>query len=37
MSIESADDIKGLLKIGKIVGLAILAMRDALEPGMTTA
>jgi methionyl aminopeptidase len=37
MSIESADDIKGLLKIGRIVGLAILAMRDALEPGMTTA
>ncbi len=37
MSIESPDDITGLLRIGRIVGLAIQAMRDALEPGMTTA
>ena len=37
MSIKSANDIAGLLQIGRIVGLAIRAMRDALEPGMTTA
>ena len=37
MSIESANDIEGLLRIGRIVGLAIRAMRDALEPGVTTA
>ncbi len=37
MSIESANDIAGLLRIGKIVGLAIKAMREALEPGITTA
>ena len=37
MSIENASDITGLMKIGRIVGLAIAAMRDALEPGMTTA
>src|SRR5215813_6967116 len=37
MSIESEKDITGLLRIGRIVGMAIQAMRDALEPGMTTA
>jgi methionyl aminopeptidase len=37
MSIESPDDITGLMKIGRIVGQTIAAMRDALEPGMTTA
>ena len=37
MSIESANDITALMRIGRIVGLAIQAMRDALEPGMTTA
>ncbi|MEP7292643.1 MAG: type I methionyl aminopeptidase [Chloroflexota bacterium] len=37
MSIESERDIEGLLRIGRIVGLAIQTMREALEPGMTTA
>jgi methionyl aminopeptidase len=37
MSIDSASDITGLLKIGRIVALTIATMRDALEPGMTTA
>ena len=37
MSIESEKDIAGLLRIGRIVGEAIKAMRDALQPGMTTA
>ena len=37
MSIESANDITGLLRIGLIVALTIQQMRDALEPGMTTA
>ncbi len=37
MSIESANDVTGLLRIGKIVALAIQTMRDALEVGMTTA
>ena len=37
MSIESANDIAGLLRIGRIVGLAIRAMHDALEPGISTA
>lgn len=37
MSIESPEDIQGLLRIGRIVGLAIRAMRDALEPGISTA
>lgn len=37
MTAESEKDIEGLLKIGRIVGLAIQAMREALEPGMTTA
>src|SRR5690606_33866815 len=37
MSIESEQDVAGLLRIGRIVGEAIAAMRDALQPGMTTA
>ncbi len=37
MSIESERDIAGLLRIGRIVGLAIREMREALQPGMTTA
>jgi methionyl aminopeptidase len=36
MSIESANDIAGLLRIGRIVGEAIREMRDALVPGITT-
>jgi methionyl aminopeptidase len=37
MSIDSASDVQGLLRIGKIVALTIQTMRDALQPGMTTA
>lgn len=37
MSIESEDDIRALLRAGRVVRLAIEAMRDALEPGITTA
>ncbi len=37
MSIDSANDVTGLLRIGKIVALTIRTMRDALEPGITTA
>ncbi len=37
MSIESERDVAGLLRIGRIVGEAIQAMRDALEVGITTA
>ena len=37
MTVESARDIEGLLRIGRIVGLTIQAMREALEPGITTA
>jgi len=36
MTIESPADLQGLLKIGRIVGLAIKAMCDAIRPGMTT-
>lgn len=36
MTIESPADIQGLLKIGRVVGLAIKAMIDAVRPGMTT-
>ncbi len=37
MSIDSERDVAGLLRIGRIVGEAIQAMRDTLEPGITTA
>ncbi len=36
MTIESPADVQGLLKIGRVVGLAIKAMIDAVRPGMTT-
>lgn len=36
MTVESERDIEGLLRIGRIVGLTIQTMREALEPGMTT-
>ncbi len=37
MSIQSENDLVKLLRIGRIVGLTLKAMQDALEPGMTTA
>lgn len=37
MSITGPDDLAGLLKIGRIVGLTIQTMADAMKPGMTTA
>ncbi len=36
MTIESPQDLQGLLRIGRIVALAIKAMREAVQPGMTT-
>ncbi|MDX2160352.1 MAG: type I methionyl aminopeptidase [bacterium] len=36
MTIESPNDIQGLLRVGRVVGLAIQAMRDAVRPGMST-
>jgi methionyl aminopeptidase len=37
MSIDSEKDLLGLMKIGKIVALAIRYMQEQMEPGMTTA
>ena len=37
MTIESDDDLRGLRRAGRVVALAIGAMKVALEPGMTTA
>ena len=37
MTIESDSDLHGLRRAGKVVALAIEAMKEALEPGMTTA
>jgi len=37
MSIESADDLIALRRIGRLVALALQAMERAAEPGMTTA
>lgn len=36
MTIESHSDLAGMRAVGKIVGQAIVEMRAALEPGMTT-
>jgi len=36
MTIETERDIKGLLRIGRIVGLALRTMQDRVRPGMTT-
>jgi methionyl aminopeptidase len=36
MSIESEKDLVGLLHIGRIVGLTLKAMQDALQPGIST-
>lgn len=37
MSIESEDDLIGLLRVGKVVGLTLREMEQHLRPGMTTA
>ena len=37
MSINDDDDLQGLLRIGRIVALAIDEMRGRVEPGITTA
>lgn len=37
MSIESDNDLRGLLRIGRIVGLTLREMRERLRLGMTTA
>jgi methionyl aminopeptidase len=36
MCVESAQDLQGLIKIGKIVGLTLRTMQDQIKPGMTT-
>jgi methionyl aminopeptidase len=36
MTIESPQDIAGLIRVGRVVGLAIKAMRDAIQPGIST-
>src|SRR5258708_13253230 len=36
MSIESEKDLQALLRIGKIVGLALQEMQNSVRPGMTT-
>ncbi len=37
MTVESDRDLAGLRAVGRVVALAIEAMKGALEPGMTTA
>lgn len=37
MSINSEKDLLGLMRVGRIVGLTIRAMQEALRPGITTA
>lgn len=36
MCIESAQDLEGLLRVGRIVGLTLQTMEQQLRPGMTT-
>lgn len=36
MSIDKSSDLDGLLRVGRVVGLAIKAMREAVQPGITT-
>ncbi|HXT15309.1 MAG TPA: type I methionyl aminopeptidase [Gemmatimonadaceae bacterium] len=36
MTIESSSDLQGMRAVGKLVGQAIIEMRQALAPGMTT-
>ncbi|MFO7323406.1 MAG: type I methionyl aminopeptidase [Chloroflexota bacterium] len=37
MTVGSEEDLQGLMRIGRIVGLTIKAMQEALRPGITTA
>src|SRR3954462_887040 len=37
MSIESADDLRGMRAVGRVVARTIKAMRAAIRVGMTTA
>ncbi len=37
MTIEDEQDLAGLLRIGRIVGLTLRHMQAAVQPGMTTA
>ena len=37
MSIESEQDLIGLMRVGKVVGLALREMERSVRPGMTTA
>jgi len=37
MTIESQADMVGMLRIGKIVGMTLQKMKEAVRPGMTTA
>lgn len=36
MTIESPNELQGMLRVGRVVGLAIKAMREAVRPGITT-
>ncbi len=36
MCIESEQDLQGLMKIGKVVGLTLQTMKERLKVGMTT-
>ncbi len=36
MTIESQADMVGMMRIGKVVGMTLQKMKDALRPGMTT-
>lgn len=37
MSITSADELGGMQRVGRVVALALAAMRDAVRPGATPA
>lgn len=37
MTLESPQDLDGLLKIGRVVALTLRTMQDAVKPGITTA
>jgi methionyl aminopeptidase len=37
MTIESQADMVGMLRVGKVVGMTLQKMKEALRPGMTTA
>ncbi|MBK8032088.1 MAG: hypothetical protein IPK17_21950 [Chloroflexi bacterium] len=37
MTVNDQNDFGGLMRIGRIVGLTIKTMAEALRPGMTTA